>query len=614
MVFERTARKREEAAAAAALQATKPVFQKVEKGLDYLRSSMEEQRVALNDWEEQSDIRQAIMQGQIEAIIDDAHSKEKAANSEKLKVKADVAEIAERMMQLGREYSSQCSCGATLSPLQIVCHECGLIHDAFPYDVQQLANQDAIQDAVTKELLVLSDTIRAKREVSSEYTYQEELKNEIFTMETLLSVVQTYRATHENASPTYRYIEERIRVFLKACKTNRIELAIIGNVKAGKSSLINALLGGKMASVDATPETSVLVKYRTTPKGNYIKATFYTERQWAKLWETVEENSVFQKSYQESGAEQLKDGFLGRKPHYETCTQEELSNLIMKWTSSQSPEHFFVRELEVGYEGDTFPHDVVLVDTPGLRDPVKYRSNITKKYIGKSDWALACIACENLSSQGEFDFLGRILSCNGQRPDRVVVVATKADMLDSSDCKKKQNLFLQQVAPLYEGEGQAVDHFVSTSAEIHTLLTEYLAGRVQPGTEDMKRFRKMLTEFEIYDLSEIAGHTDDIYQFAGINRLFEKVDKLVLRGRRKALKADLEQKYQETISYVLQKAAPAIGTAEQDIYEQMSGILDIQQQRQALTEGLNDIQNTQKELLETITELQKVLGEGREEG
>ena len=57
----------------------------------------------------------------------------------------------------------------------------------------------------------------------------------------------------------------------------------------------------------------------------------------------------------------------------------------MEWTRSDTPKHFFVKEIEVGYESDSdmFPHDVYLVDTPGLNDPVKYRSEITRKYIKK---------------------------------------------------------------------------------------------------------------------------------------------------------------------------------------------------------------------------------------
>lgn len=61
----------------------------------------------------------------------------------------------------------------------------------------------------------------------------------------------------------------------------------MGTVKAGKSSLINALIGTRLASVDPTPETSILVKYRTTSEGNYLKINFYTEAQWNKLWSTA---------------------------------------------------------------------------------------------------------------------------------------------------------------------------------------------------------------------------------------------------------------------------------------------------------------------------------------
>lgn len=41
-----------------------------------------------------------------------------------------------------------------------------------------------------------------------------------------------------------------------------VTLAIVGQVKAGKSSLVNALLGGRQAKVDVLPETRVVRRYR----------------------------------------------------------------------------------------------------------------------------------------------------------------------------------------------------------------------------------------------------------------------------------------------------------------------------------------------------------------
>ena len=69
--------------------------------------------------------------------------------------------------------------------------------------------------------------------------------------------IEKYMDLHRNFFPDYR--------------KRRIEIAVVGTVKAGKSSLINALIGTRLASVDPTPETSILVKYRTTSEGNYLK-------------------------------------------------------------------------------------------------------------------------------------------------------------------------------------------------------------------------------------------------------------------------------------------------------------------------------------------------------
>ena len=103
----------------------------------------------------------------------------------------------------------------------------------------------------------------------------------------------------------------------------------MGTVKAGKSSLINALIGTRLASVDPTPETSILVKYRTTSEGNYLKINFYTEAQWNKLWSTAKNATVFRNEYDRLGAENIKYEYLNKPQKYITCSSEELPRIIM---------------------------------------------------------------------------------------------------------------------------------------------------------------------------------------------------------------------------------------------------------------------------------------------
>ena len=66
-------------------------------------------------------------------------------------------------------------------------------------------------------------------------------------------------------------------------------------------------------------------------------------------------------------------------------------------TSSRFPEHYFVKEVEVGLTDIDLPDGVVLVDTPGLDDVVEYRSNITREYIDRANAVLICVKADALT-------------------------------------------------------------------------------------------------------------------------------------------------------------------------------------------------------------------------
>ena len=71
---------------------------------------------------------------------------------------------------------------------------------------------------------------------------------------------------------------KRIGNFVERCKDPVFHIAFVGTIKAGKSTLINALLGRNLASTSVTPETAVLTKFRSS-KQDYIKVTFYTSEE-----------------------------------------------------------------------------------------------------------------------------------------------------------------------------------------------------------------------------------------------------------------------------------------------------------------------------------------------
>lgn len=420
------------------------------------------------------------------------------------------------------------SCGYPIESHQLVCSFCGALSKSFPYE---LVDFD-IEKKCMAEVEELAKIIKESNCNDDDWLYQE-LDDKFRKMKKIKNIAyKAMKDKGEENAPVYRKIYGLTQKFFSDYRKRRIEIAVVGTVKAGKSSLINALIGTRLASVDPTPETSILVKYRTTSEGNYLKINFYTEAQWNKLWSTAKNATVFRNEYDRLGAENIKYEYLNKPQKYITCSSEELPRIMMEWSKSDAPKHFFVKEIEVGYQSDTIPHDVFLVDTPGLSDPVRYRSDITRRYIKRSDWILACITGENLSCQPEFNFLSKVISNKGGDVSKIFVVATKKDMLTNAEGEKKEKEFLIRLGELYNNDSMAVSRFAFVAAEVHLMTTQVIQGiNLEP--EEKKKFKKALLEIdEDLEFSDVSRKADDILKYASVNDLFDRINKVVLLNRR----------------------------------------------------------------------------------
>lgn len=420
------------------------------------------------------------------------------------------------------------SCGHPIESHQLVCSFCGALSKSFPYE---LVDFD-IEKKCMAEVEELAKIIKESNCNDDDWLYQE-LDDKFRKMKKIKNIAyKAMKDKGEENAPVYRKIYGLTQKFFSDYRKRRIEIAVVGTVKAGKSSLINALIGTRLASVDPTPETSILVKYRTTSEGNYLKINFYTEAQWNKLWSTAKNATVFRNEYDRLGAENIKYEYLNKPQKYITCSSEELPRIMMEWSKSDAPKYFFVKEIEVGYQSDTIPHDVFLVDTPGLSDPVRYRSDITRRYIKRSDWILACITGENLSCQPEFNFLSKVISNKGGDVSKIFVVATKKDMLTNAEGEKKEKEFLIRLGELYNNDSMAVSRFAFVAAEVHLMTTQVIQGiNLEP--EEKKKFKKALLEIdEDLEFSDVSRKADDILKYASVNDLFDRINKVVLLNRR----------------------------------------------------------------------------------
>lgn len=482
------------------------------------------------------------------------HGKEISRQAECIK------NIELKMPSIGAECTR---CGRAVSQKQIVCSNCGTIANTFPYKLEELG----VKDDCLKVIEEISKCISDSNSIEADWLYPE-LNEKFIKMKKIKALsAKALIECEEGQRELYEKINDNACDFFNNYSKKKIEVAVVGTVKAGKSSLINALIGADLASVNAIPETSILVKYRTTSKGNYLRIQFYNSDEWSELWSSAKNATVFKEDYSRLGADKIKYQYLGKKEIVITCASDELQNVIMEWSESSSPKHFFVKEIEVGYESNAFPNDVYLVDTPGLSDPVSYRSNITRKYIKDADWILACVAGEKLSEQPEFNFLSKVIEAKSGDVQKVFVVATKKDCLSETERIAKRDEFLKRLSDIYNSSELATSRFIFVAAECHEFMSKRLLGKTLESDEQTK-FMKAVIDVNIGYVNNELEHSDEIYKYAGINDLLERIEKNILTAKRAVIMQSIEADYEKSM-YMINSIANNFIETEQALLDKL---------------------------------------------
>lgn len=344
-------------------------------------------------------------------------------------------------------------------------------------------------------------------------------------------------------------IVQKIKDFLSLCRNPDFQIAFVGTIKTGKSTLINALLGKNYASMAVTPETAALTKFRASPR-DYVGVIFYKPEEWDELWASRTEGaSAFMNEYKELHGDEHKDKWIGHAPIRKELANEDIEEELKIWSSSKRAEHYFVKEIEVGIStlGKDFPPQVVFVDTPGLSDPVAYRSELTKSYIRKANAVFVCIDAQKIQRE-EIETISSVFSFSADDKSKVHIVATHWDVLNDpeEDWKEQKKYLVKRLTgpAFFENQKQAAENIMHAAAYIYNLCRDYDS----LNKKELKALKRFAITFD-YNLPTDLRAMKDKTNVAEIMRVVR--DKLAANYK-KLLAHEVQSKFMD-INYNLNR-------------------------------------------------------------
>lgn len=204
----------------------------------------------------------------------------------------------------------------------------------------------------------------------------------------------------ENITAQYCYGEEtkdKIHNLANDISTRIYRVAVIGEFKRGKSSLINALIGSKVLPTDILPMTASVTRVKY---GENKKITVYYK----------------------SGVQEEK-------------TIDELINYATKFDTEKEFLTGTIKEVEVTFPSVLCKNNIEFLDTPGMNDDEKM-SEITLGVLGDVDAAIMVISAASPLSLTEQDLIIRMIEKRGIR--HIVFVVTHIDSVsDETDEQDK---------------------------------------------------------------------------------------------------------------------------------------------------------------------------------
>lgn len=240
--------------------------------------------------------------------------------------------------------------------------------------------------------------------------------------------------------------EERDLCQLEALKNNfirktddffsenrKLNIGVIGQVKAGKSSFLNSLLfgGQEILPKASTPKTATLTKMEYSPV-NKIEIEYYSLDEWSVLEENAAidlEDEIYTSARElinmvnQAGID-ARQQLAQEKEIIEFDSYEALLGKLNDYVGENGKFTALVKAVTLYLDKEELK-EISIVDTPGLNDPIVSRTIRTKEFIEVCDVVFFLSQASSFLDKSDWTLLSSQLPQKGAK--QLVLIASKYD-------------------------------------------------------------------------------------------------------------------------------------------------------------------------------------------
>ncbi|WP_321470001.1 dynamin family protein [Halarcobacter sp.] len=279
------------------------------------------------------------------------------------------------------------------------------------FDPEELASCDD-EIAVEDELQV--DEKRPFREAKA---YLEELITELQE----IFITEDFKKELTN---TKNYLENQ-----------KFSIGITGVMNAGKSTMLNALMGQEILGSAVVPETAnlTIVKHGKPE----AKVFYWNKEEWKKIEQSSNQIESIKEFVDET--KKIFGNELDNLIKDDSVSEKVDINNLAAYTSAEASgkKCNLVKYVELKSDLNFLSDGIEIVDTPGLDDPVIQREEITKEYLSACDLMIHLMNVSQSATLKDVEFI--IDALLYQNITKLLIVITRADTVSKEQLEEVIN-------------------------------------------------------------------------------------------------------------------------------------------------------------------------------